>query len=424
MRAVTVQARAVRAGAVRIKTRWRAGVVGLAALSLALSACSQPTTGGGGPGGGGPGGSGPGGGTGSGGSGAGRSQPAGRASGPVAAAPQFCQAPQATAAAAPGKMVPRSSRSEFVPLGVSATGQMAYVSAWTRGFAGVAELVLKSGRLLPIRRFPDPAADQADGASAGRWLVWAQTYSLTSLDRFTMLAFDAATGRLRQIGHSLAAPGGAPWPSPWHAPAVSGNYAAWAQGAGPRGLVEIRLADLMTGAVRTIARGHVQPPFFDGGLVIWPQADHAAGQTSLRAYSVTRRAAATLPPVLAGVRGTDMVVTDGTRTAYLSPDFTRLYFSPGQNVAARLALRLPAGVDFTSLALAPATMAWTTSEATYLSSTRTGAFVQVTPQYGYATGSSSVMLITDPPVANAAHPPLPTYVVNPAALRWPACAGG
>ena len=112
-----------------------------------------------------------------------------------------------------------------------------------------------------------------------------------------------------------------------------------------------------------------------------------------------------------------MVVTDGTRTAYLSPDFTRLYYSPGQDVRARLAVRLPAGADFTDLALAPGALAWTTSAATYLASTRTGAFVQVTPAYGYATGSSSVMLITDAPDGKAAHPALPTYVIDPASYR-------
>ena len=60
----------------------------------------------------------------------------------------------------------------------------------------------------------------------------------------------------------------------------------------------------------------------------------------------------------------------------------------------RLALALPAGTDFASLALAPGTLAWTTSQATYLASTRTGAYMQVTRAYGYATGSRSVLLVS------------------------------
>ena len=339
-------------------------------------------------------------------------------------APRFCQARQASVAAVLGRVVPNSGRSEFVPLGAAPGGRSAFVAAWTPAFSGVAELHLGSGRLQPIRRFASAASDQADGVASGRWLVWAQTYSLSSLDRFTIYAYDAGSRQTREIGHSLSGPGGTAWPSPWHAPAVSGNYAAWAQGYGPGGLVEIRLASLATGVVTTIARGHVQPPFFDGRLVVWPQSDTPGSQTALRAYSLATRTAAALPPVLTAIRGTDVVVTDGTRTAYLSPDFTRLYYSPGQDVRARLAVRLPAGADFTDLALAPGALAWTTSAATYLASTRTGAFVQVTPAYGYATGSSSVMLITDAPDGKAAHPALPTYVIDPASYAWPACATG
>jgi hypothetical protein len=325
-------------------------------------------------------------------------------------------------ASAPGRLLPGSARADLVPLGAAAGGQVAYVSAWTGGFSGVAAVDLASGHLRPIRRFPHPASDQADGAAAGNWLVWAQTYSQANLDRFTMYSYDAATGRVRRLGQSVAGPGGTAWPSPWHAPAVSGGYAAWAQGYAAGGLVEIRLADLVTGTVTTIARGHLQPPFFDGSLVVWPGSDTPGSETTLHAYSLTAAATAALPPVLAAVRGTDFVVTDGQRTAYLSPDFTRLYYSPAQDIVAAEAVRLPAGADFTDLAMAPGALAWTTSAATYLASTRTGSFLQVTPQYGYPTGSGSVMLITGAPGAKAAHPELPTWVVDPATMAWPSCA--
>ena len=65
------------------------------------------------------------------------------------------------------------------------------MAAWTHGFAGVAALTLATGRLHAISPFPDPAADQADGAAAGRWLVWTQTSSVTDLDSFTVDAWDA-----------------------------------------------------------------------------------------------------------------------------------------------------------------------------------------------------------------------------------------
>jgi hypothetical protein len=340
-----------------------------------------------------------------------------------AAALAFCPTRKAALLAADlTRTVPDSGRTEVIPLGAAPSGRVAYAAVWTPAFSGVAAVDLATGRLRPISAFPDPAEDQADGASSGRWLVWAQTDSLSNLDTFKIFAWNAATGRLRQLGHSLSGPGGIAWPSPWHAPAVGGNYAAWAQGYGPGGLVEIRLANLLTGKVTTIRRGHVQPPFFDRDLVVWPESDTPGSETALHAYSLRSAAPARLPAVLAAVHGTDFVVTDGTRTAYLSPDFTALYYSPAQGQVARQALRLPVGVDFTDLAIAPGVLAWSTTSATYLASTRTGAFAQVTPEFGYATGSGSVVLVTDPPEEKTAHPALPTHVIDPQAVDWSACA--
>lgn len=337
----------------------------------------------------------------------------------------FCRTrPDRSLRTALTRAVAGSRRSEIQPLGVSADGRTGYVSAWTPGFSGVAALNLRTGKLTKIRPFADAATDQADGSSDGRWLVWAQTYSLSSLDRFTIYAWDSAAGRLLRLGHSLAGPRGVPWPSPWHAPAVRGNYAAWAQGYGPGGEVEIRLADLETGTVTTIRRGHTQPPLFDGNLVIWPESDAPGTQTTLRAYSLTTRRLVPLPPALRGVHGTDFVVTDGTRTAYLNPGLTRLYYSPRQAEPARLALQLPAGVDFADLAMAPGSLAWTTTRATYLASTRSGAFTKVTRRYGFATGSGSVVLVTDAPRHKEVHPPLPLHVIDPAAISWPSCPAG
>jgi hypothetical protein len=340
----------------------------------------------------------------------------------VRPAPRFCPAgPSSPLRTDLAQAVAGSRRAEVQPLGVSATGADAYVSTWSRRFTGVAELDLATGALRRIRAFARPVTDQADGTASGNWLVWAQTYSLSSLDRFTMYAWNGVTGRLRRLGQSGRAPGGQPWPSPWHAPAVGGHYAAWAQGYGPGGLVEIRLANLDTGQVTTIRRGHAQPPLFDGGLVVWPESDAPGTQTTLRAYSLSARRLVPLPAALRAVHGTEFIATDGTRTAYLSPDLTRLYYSARQDQPATLALRLPAGVDFADLAMAPGVLAWTTSRATYLASTRTGAFTQVTPSYGYATGSGSVLLVTDAPGRKAVHPALPLHVINPAGITWPAC---
>ena len=350
--------------------------------------------------------------------------PIAAAAGRPAAALRFCpKQPAAALRADLSHAVPRSLQEELVPLGVSGDGQIAYVSAWTPGFAGVAELDIATGKLREIQRFADPVTDQADGTSGGQWLVWEETYSLQTLDDFTVYSFDAAAGRLRALGHSLAGPGAVAWPSPWHGPAVSGRYAAWAQGYGPGGLVEIRLANLATGQVRVIRQGHVQPPFFDGSLVVWPESDSPGSQTALHAYSLVTGRAAALPPVLRAVHGTEFVATDGTRTAYFSADLTELYYSPLQQQRASMVLRLPPGVDFADLSIGRGALAWTTSRATYLASTQTGAYSQVTPDYGYATGSGQVMLVSDAPSRKAAHPVLALHVVSAAALAGPGCGG-
>src|SRR6266571_5512573 len=264
-------------------------------------------------------------------------------------------------------------------------------------------------------------APAAAGPAAGRWLVWEETHSLQSLDGFTVYAWDSATGRLRRLGHSLRGRGGMPWPSPWHAPAVSGNYAAWAQGYGPGGEVEVLLANLATGQISVVRRGHTQPPFFDGNLLVWPESDQPGTQTTLHALSLSTGRPAALPAVLRAVHGTAFVVTDGTRTAYLNPGLTALYFSPAQDQPAQVVLRLKAGVDFADLEIAPGALAWATTRATYLGSTRTGGYARVTREYGDATGAAAGMLISDAPAGKSAHPILPLHVIRPVGLAWRSC---
>jgi hypothetical protein len=308
--------------------------------------------------------------------------------------------------------VPASTRGEVIPLGVTANGRTGYVSAWSASFSGVAAMNLRTGALRPIMAFADPAADQADGAWGGRWLVWEETYSLQSLDDFTVYAWNAATGAVARLGHSLAGPEGSAWPSPWHAPAVSGHYAAWAQGYGPGGLVQIRLADLRTGRVFVVAAGHVQAPFFDGDLLVWPASDRPGAPTALHAYSLAAGGIAALPGSLRAVRGTDFVAVNGTSTAYLNPALNGLYYSPAADSPGHLVLRLPAGAEFTALALGQGTLAWTTTAATYVAALASGTYVQVTPAYGFAvTGPGPAVLVSDPPASKAARPILPLHVV-------------
>jgi hypothetical protein len=327
----------------------------------------------------------------------------------------FCASrPDAAIAAQLASLVPGSTRHEVIPLGVSSDGRTGYVSAWTPAFSGVAAIDLRTGALRPIMSFADPAVDQADGAWGGRFLVWEETYSLQSLDRFTVYAWSAAAGRLLVLGRSLAEPNGIPWPSPWHAPAVSGNYAAWTQGYGPGGLVQVRLADLATGRVTVVAAGHLQAPFFDGDLLVWPASGRPGALTRLHAYSLATHRMAPLPLPLRAVAGTDFVVSDGTRTAYLNAALTRLYYSPSARRPARLMLALPPGEEFSGLGLAAGALAWTTTTASYVADLATGSYLQVTPAYGLAvTSGGPAVLVSDAPAGKAAHPALALHVIDP-----------
>src|SRR6266705_1620690 len=69
---------------------------------------------------------------------------------------RFCAAPpDASLRAALRRPVPGSLQGEVVPLGASADGRTAYVSAWTPGFSGVAAMNVATGQLRRIRAFPD-----------------------------------------------------------------------------------------------------------------------------------------------------------------------------------------------------------------------------------------------------------------------------
>ena len=191
-------------------------------------------------------------------------------------------------------------------------------------------------------------------------------------------------------------------------------------GAGPAHQ-RLMLANLATGKASVVRRGHAQPPFFDRNLLVWPESDQPGAQTTLHALSLSTGQPAVLPAALRAVHGTDFVVTDGTRTAYLNPGLTVLYFSPAQDQPAHAVLRLKAGANFAGLAIAPGSLAWVTTGATYLASTRTGVYTRVTRAYGDATGSGPDLVISDAPSEKAVHPVLPMHVLRPAGLTWRGC---
>ena len=166
----------------------------------------------------------------------------------------------------------------------------------------------------------------------------------------------------------------------------------------------------------------MQAPFFDGRLVAWPGSSRPGALTALHAAVAATGRPARLPVALRGVKGTEFVVSDGTRTAYLDPGLRTLYYSPAQDRAASAVLRLAAGVSFSNLGIGRGSLTWSTTAATYAASTTTFGYLQVTPAYGFAvTGAGQDVLVSDAPARKSAHPPLALHVIDAAGISRGRC---
>jgi hypothetical protein len=316
--------------------------------------------------------------------------------------------------------VPSALRGNVEPLGVSGDGGAVYVATETSGFAGIAAVTLASGNLRKIQVFPHPADDEAFGSSDGRWLVWAEVTNFRQMARgngngpadVTVHSWNSVTDQMRTLGHAREPLIGVP--------VVSGHYAAWGQGGS--GIV---LANLRSGQATVIGRGDPEV-FFDGSLVVWPEPGSGPrnAATAMHAFSVISGKPARLPLALKSAAGADMVVSDGIRTAYVSRNLRSLYYSPAQDQAAHAIMHgtLLAG----GVALGPGWLGWTTFEgASYVASTRTGAYVVATQADGGALGPGPSLVIQDflgLPTAQAPQyqPSVIRVIGNPA---WPACHG-
>jgi hypothetical protein len=305
--------------------------------------------------------------------------------------------------------LPLSLKATIVPYGASTTS--VYASVYSASFSGVAALNPASGALTRIQAYPRPSQDQSDGVADGRFLVWKLIYSSSIMDDFDVYSYDAQTGKVRQIGRPVPGPGGQAWPGPWLPPVVSGHYAAWTRGSGPGGEAEVLLANLLTGRTRVIRRGHPEAPFFDGELVVWPESDRPGAPTTMHAVSAVTGRPASLPSVLTAVRGVWDIVSDGTRTAYVSPANTQLYYSPAQDHPARVILSLPNPQTFSDVQIAPGALVWTTNRATYLASTTTGGYAQVTPAFGGSAVGGPYAIIGDYG-GKKMRPILPAHVID------------
>jgi hypothetical protein len=319
--------------------------------------------------------------------------------------------------------IPASVGKEVEIHAISPDGRLLYVSVGQGvvsepGFRGLEVINDRTWSVLARLRLPARPAEAGPALTAGPWFVWIEYPSDGNLDRFTVHAWNTLTGQVRKIGSSV--PG---WPSPFQSPAYSGNYAAWVAGDGPGPVDKVVLADLSTGRSRVVyqghGHGHALEPFFDGDLLVWPESAVAQGMTTLTAINIRTGKSAVLPRALRGVHAYDTIVTAGRQTAYiLGPDYDKLYYSPSPGQPARVVLRAPVG-SLEDVKLGSGWLAWI-GNATYLANTRSGVYVQVTPDFGDAAGNGSDTVAIGDYAGKAAAPPEP-HLLDVSKLAWPRC---
>lgn len=315
---------------------------------------------------------------------------------------------------------------------ISPDGRLLYVTAGggdnisEPGFQTLEVINDRTWSVVARLRLPDKPDWAGPALTAGKWFVWIEYYSDVSISKFTVHAWNTATGQVRTIGSSV--PG---WPSPDQSPAASGSYAAWVAGDGPGPVDKVVLADLSTGRSRVVyqghGHGHALAPFFYGDLLVWPESNVEQGLTTLTAINFRTGKHAVLPAALRGVHAfNDLVVTAGGQTAYLNyPETDKLYYSPSPGQPARVVLRTALGT-LDAVELGSGWLAWTGSftdqgeAATYLASTRTGAYVKVTPDYGDASGIGSDLVAIGDYAGKTAAPP-PPHLLDVSKLVWPHC---
>jgi len=231
-------------------------------------------------------------------------------------------------------IVSLSRTTSLVPWTLAHDGRSFFATVYSPSFSGVARINAATGRTTRIKAFPDATRDQADGAFDGRWLAWNEYHSLTGFDDFTTFAWDARTGRVRQIGAAMHGSDREFWPSPWRSPDVRRGIATWVQGAGPDGRTEVHLYDLRTSRDSIVHRGHAQGSFLiSGPRVAWPESPWRGAATHMSVASALTGRRVPTPRALRALRGVSGLATDGRRIAYPTSGYKALWWSQSLGLA-------------------------------------------------------------------------------------------
>ena len=299
-----------------------------------------------------------------------------------------------------------SRTTPLVPFALAPDHRSFFAAVYSQRFSGVARIDSRTNAIEPIKAFPAPAKDQADGAFDGRWLVWSEYHSLTSSDAFTVWAWDSRSGQVRQIGAATRAPNGDFWPSPLRAPDALAGTATWVQGSGPDGIATVHVYDLRTDRGTVIHRGHAQGSFlFARHLVGWPESPAPGRETRMHVASALTGRRREVPRALRTLRGVSDLATDEHRLAYPSAAYRSIWWSPSLRRRPREIVTAHPGdhVD-DSVRISGRYIGFGIWPRLFVADTKTRRYVQVGAHGGWIDVGGTSLLVVSASPGKAIHP--------------------
>jgi len=317
-----------------------------------------------------------------------------------------------------------SRTTPLVPFALAHDRRSFFAALYSRRFSGVAEIDARTSAVRRIKAFPDPAEDQADGAFDGRRLVWSEYHSLTSLDDFTVWAWDSRSGQVRRIGAATRSAAGDFWPSPLRAPAALDGTATWVQGIGPGGIAAVHVYDLRTGHGTIVHRGHAQGSFLLARhLVAWPESPGPGRATRMHVASALTGRRRTVPRALRALDGVSDLATDGHRIAYPDAPYRSIWWSPSLRRKPRQILTARSNDHLDdSVQIGGRYIGFGIWPRLFVADTKTRRYVQVARHGGWTQVDDTTLLVASGSPKKTIHPRLRVALVPLGELPpLPAC---
>ncbi|MEV0092222.1 hypothetical protein [Streptomyces sp. NPDC050738] len=223
----------------------------------------------------------------------------------------------------------------------------------------------------------------------GRWLIFEVDYDAENMNDWEIYAWDSTADNapFKLARHDKSIPG------PFLFAYVKDGKAAWTEGA-KGGKKEIHLFDLAGRKDSVVHTGQVSPVFLAGDLLGWREASSAKAPVFLKAVSIRTGKPAQLPPVVAAVRGSAYVTSDGSTWAWVDAEYSTLYaWKPGWKESATIA-KAAEGENIDQMELAGDLITWVGGKAIWAADLRSHSRTTLTPEYGTTLSNGDALLVT------------------------------